>query len=183
MSPCNRCATILKVGNDPQATQNRCVHIAGTQEDRAYNTSIRMEEGFVACRSAADGAGGHGCGMYLDTSIPWCKRDGVETFITSDDVNIGLAEPRTLCVGLSSAECELLSLSAHGPRPGSKDCEIGKYWQTLEEWVCVHKRGIDVIMCTDANATLVNSTNGHVGEVVSKRANEATESFENVGWI
>ena len=106
----------------------RKAHVTGFQEMRAFDTGISIVDGFVVCRSAADRHAAHGCGLAFNKKIPWLYVGGEKVFVARQEIAIELAEPRCLCVGVSTAACEWLCVSTHGPLPTSTDTTPDTHW-------------------------------------------------------
>jgi hypothetical protein len=61
--------------------------------------------------------------------------------------------------------------------PTSKDCSIQEFWEFAATWIEQHARGRNIILCTDANATLHRTDDTSVGNVISSSANSPSEAF------
>ena len=103
------------------------VHLCGIQEFRPLSAGITECEGFIVCKSSADDLGGHGCGVVINSSIPWFTRGEGEIAPKRDDVSIMMACNRTICVAVQTREVDLLIMSAHGPLKSSSDADITCY--------------------------------------------------------
>ena len=163
-----------------QVASRKC-HMAGLQELSAFDTGICVMDGFVICRSAADSQAAHGCGLVFNTKTPWFDIGDRKVFVSRQDVAIELAEPRFLCVGVSTEACEWLCVSTHGPLQTSSDTTYADFWDRVSLWITKHARGRPVIMCADGNATLAHAVDHCVGPNLSRKSLPASEAL--VGCI
>ena len=111
----------------------RKVYLAGIQEARAFSSGKSILGDFVVCRAAADAAGGHGCSIAVNIRQPWAINKESPSFVTTQDVSIESAEPRTLCVAIKTSAFNILPVSAHGPLPSSSDIDCAEYWKKIGE--------------------------------------------------
>ena len=155
----------------------RRVHVAGLQEMRPYKTGISKCDGFFICKSQADGRGGHGCGILLNSKTPWYVKGQQVVFITRDGISIEYASPRLLCVGICLPDMEAVCVSCHGPLSTSTDCILLEYCEFAAAWIMQNARVRNVILCMDANATLHREAEEQVGHVLSPAANDAYDAF------
>ena len=99
--------------------------------------------------------------------------------MSASDLSIVYAEPRVLLVTIMNHFTQTLCVVVHGPLNTSTDRKPENYWSRVIGLVRKHKFDLQVILMTDGNASLSQSSPPYIGSVVGGKQKSQKCLFED----
>ena len=112
--------------------------------------------------------GDHGCEIWINLSIPFCRRGDKKIFLTRDDVTVVFSDPSLLIVRCCADNVDFYVISAHAPYCKS-DTVAGdaclKWWSDFSinvSTTCI--KGIPIFVGIDGNHSVFSDASTGIGE-------------------
>ena len=141
------------------------VAITALQETRETISGIIVRHGFICCMSGSH-KGNLGCQVCINTKVAWYSCDGIDQYISADNVSILDFSPRHIICKCTMKYCCIYIVGFHAPYQGCKEDPVA-WWNNFKIIVGMYCRiNCHILFLFDGNSQFFRcdtTTHGEVG--------------------